>query len=276
MPHASVNGQSLYYLERGEGDAVVLIHGLAGDHTAWNPQLRMLQGSHRTIAFDNRGAGRSTQRDEPVSTEDMARDTLALMDHLGVDRAQLVGRSMGGAIAQQVALLAPQRVASLTLCASFAKLDPLGARVLDNMREVLEWTGSWAAHGRHSVQNFISARSFNAEPQRVRAIEALIGSETRLPACYIRQNLACRAHDTLARLVEIRCPTRVMTGERDPICSLTSARWLADGIAGAVLDVFEDCSHFFLMEQAERFDATLASWLAQHRAAPRTGAAATG
>lgn len=259
---AALGRYQLHYVEAGSGPAVVLIHGLAGDHTAWREQIELLRSRHRVIAFDNRGAGRSTQVDEAVTTEDLARDTLALMDHLEVERAHVVGRSMGGAIAQHMALLAPERVASLALCASFARLDPLGRRVLSNMREALEWRLSWADHARHSVQNFVSARFFNERPQQVAAIERLIGGETRLPACYIRQNEACQAHDTLPDLHRIGQRTLVMAGDSDPICSMTATRALLEGLPNARGEIFAAASHFFLMEQLEKFNALLADWLA--------------
>ncbi len=74
----SVGRYKLHYFEEGSGFPLVLIHGLAGDHAAWKPQSEQFRGRHRVIAFDNRGAGKSTQVDEPVTTEDMARDTLQL------------------------------------------------------------------------------------------------------------------------------------------------------------------------------------------------------
>lgn len=254
----------LRYVDEGRGPAVVLIHGLAGDLSAWDAQIRLLRTSFRVIAFDNRGAGRSTQVDEPVSTRDLAVDTLALMRHLGVEHAQLVGRSMGGAVAQHVALLAPRSVDSLVLCASFARLDALGRRVLSNMREALEWRGSWQDHARHSVQNFVSAGFFNAYPDQVAAIERLIGGETRLPACYSRQNEACQAHDTVDDLARIEQPTLVMAGRHDPICSPTATWMLSRALPHATTEVFEDASHFFLMEQPERFNRLLLDWLQRH------------
>jgi 3-oxoadipate enol-lactonase len=260
VPAVSVGDNELFYVEQGEGFPLVLIHGLAGDHSAWTPQLPRLAARHRVIAFDNRGAGRSTQRDEPVTTEDLARDTLELMGRLDVERAHVIGRSMGGAIAQHMALLAPQRIQSLVLCASFARLDPLGVRVLTNMREVLEWTGSWAAHASHSVQNFVSYAFFNEHEEQVARIEGLIGGETRLPACYVRQNHACLKHDTLDRLGQIGCPTLIMGGGRDPICSPTATGWLGR-IPGSETVLFEDSSHFFLLEEPERFLQTVDDWL---------------
>lgn len=261
---ATIGKYRLRYVAEGSGPAVVLIHGLAGDLAAWDAQIKLLRPHFRVIAFDNRGAGRSTQVDEPVSTQDLARDTLALMDHLGIARAQVVGRSMGGAVAQHMALLAPQRVDTLVLCASFAKLDALGRRVLSNMREALEWRGSWADHARHSVQNFVSASFFNDHPDKVAAIERLLGGETRLPACYSRQNEACQQHDTVADLPRIAQPALVMAGAVDPICSPAASSLLSQGLADATTEMFEGASHFFLMEQPERFNRLLLAWLQRH------------
>jgi len=264
LKDATIGRYTLRYADVGAGTPVVLIHGLAGDHTAWLAQIEVLRRAHRVIAFDNRGAGASTQVDEPITTQDLARDTLALMDHCKVERAHIVGRSMGGAVAQHMALLAPDRVLSLVLCASFARLDPLGRRVLLNMREALEWRGSWADHARHSVQNFVSADFFNRYPERVAAIERLIGGETRLPACYSRQNEACQQHDTVDRLHEIRQPCLVLAGDSDPICSLTATSMLSQGLPDVRTEVFTGASHFFLLEQPEKFMQLLVGWLQAH------------
>jgi len=264
MPTATCNGYEIHYVEEGAGFPVLLIHGLAGDASAWTSQIARFRSEHRVIAFDNRGAGRSAQVDEPITTDDMARDTLALMDALGVDRAHVIGRSMGGAIAQHIALLEPARVHTLVLCASFARLDAIGRRALTNMREVLEWRDDWHDHARHSVANFLSPAFYNEHPEVVAQVEALIGGETRMPACYVRQNHACLEHDTLDRLGEIACPTLIMAGGRDPICSMTSTRWMHEAIAGARLEVFEESSHFFLIEQAERSLDVMSGWLREH------------
>ena len=264
MPVAQVGSYEIHYVDEGSGFPVVLIHGLAGDHTAWAAPMQSWSRDHRVLAFDNRGAGQSTQVDEPISTEDMARDTLALMDEVGIERAHVVGRSMGGAIAQQMALMQPERVHTLVVLASFAKLDPVGVRVLTNMRQVLEWRDDWADHARHSVANFVSPAFFNENPDTIAQIEGLIGGETRLPACYVRQNHACLEHDTLDRLAEISSPTLILAGGRDPICSLTSTRWMQDGFPNAESVIFEESSHFFLIEQPERFMDVMGGWLEKH------------
>lgn len=263
MKFARAGRYDIAYADEGSGFPLLLIHGLAGDHEAWNPQIAAWRGRYRVIAPDNRGAGSSTQVDEPISTAGMADDMLALLDALGIDNAHVVGRSMGGAIAQHLALRAPDRVQSLALCASFAKLDAFGARVLSNMREILELTGSWAVHARHSVRNFVSPEFFDANPERVRAIENLIGGERRLPACYIRQNKACLEHDTLKKLGEIRCPALVMAGGRDPICPPICARWMIEALPQAESLWYDASSHFFLMEEPARFMAAMDDWLAR-------------
>lgn len=264
LKFADIGKYKIRYLDVGQGTPVVLIHGLAGDYTAWTSQVQMLKDNYRVIAFDNRGAGASTQIDEPISTQDLANDTLGLMDVLGIQQAHVVGRSMGGAVAQRMALIAPQRILSLVLCASFAQLDPLGRRVLLNMREALEWRMNWADHARHSVQNFVSAGFFNQYPERVAAIEALIGGETRLPACYCRQNEACQNHNTVPQLQNIKQPTLVMAGDADPICSLTATEMLSKGLPNVRTEIFQNASHFFLMEQPEKFNKLLLDWLKQN------------
>ena len=258
---AKIGKYDIQYLEVGEGTPVVLIHGLAGDYSAWTSQIEILKDHYKVIAFDNRGAGKSTQIDEPISTQDLAKDTLGLMDHLGIQSAHIVGRSMGGAVAQHMALMSPERVKSLVLCASFAILDPLGRRVLLNMREALEWRMNWADHARHSVQNFVSADFFNHKQEQVKKIEALIGGETRLPACYIRQNEACQNQDTSAQLGLITQPTLIMAGRNDPICSMTATEILSKGIPNSKTIIFDNASHFFLMEQADKFNQDLTNWL---------------
>ncbi len=264
MKTAQCGRYDIAYAEAGAGFPVLLIHGLAGDHTAWLPQMDLWKERYRVIAPDSRGAGASTQVDEPISTRDMAGDMLALLDALRIEQAHVVGRSMGGAIAQHMALMAPGRVKSLVLCASFAKLDPFGARVLANMRDVLEITGSWAAHARHSVQNFVSAEFFDTHPERIAAIEQLIGGEQRLQACYVEQNHACLEHDTLERLGEIRCPTLILSGGRDPICPPVCAQAMRERIPNAQSVTFECSSHFFLIEEPVRFMGLMDDWLARN------------
>jgi 3-oxoadipate enol-lactonase len=245
----------------GSGPPVLLIHGLAGDHKAWNVAIGELSNRFRVIAPDNRGAGSSTQIDEPITIKDMATDMLELLDRLDVPSAHVVGRSMGGCIAQEMALAAPDRVASIAMLASCAKCDPSQTRAMNNMREALLWRGSWEEHARHSVMNFVSHRFFNENPGRMAEIEAIISSETRLQGCYVQQNLAVIAHDALERLNRIRCPVLIAHGGRDPLGSPTGTQWMIDRLPQAEVECFADSSHFFFMEEPARFSKMLNGWL---------------
>ena len=264
MQVAPVGNYQIHYVDEGEGFPILLIHGLAGDHTAWYPQIEAWRSRHRVLATDTRGAGRSTQVDEPVTIRELAMDLLAVLDHAGVETCHLIGRSMGGFLAQHIAFAAPERIRSLVMLASAAKVDPLAARLLTNMRDALEWTGSWAAHAAHSVPNFVSQRFFIENPDRIQAIETLIGGEQRMQACYVRQSHACLAHDTLDRLHEIACPVLLMAGGQDRLCGANALRSMAERLPDCDSEVFEDSSHFFLMEEPERFMARIDGWLEAH------------
>src|SRR5919197_4467347 len=104
MPPIAANGIELYYTEAGSGEPLVLVMGFGGDHLAWGFQLAAFSAHYRVVVFDNRGSGRSSAPDIPYTTPMMADDTVALLDHLGIDRAHVLGVSLGGMIAQQIAL----------------------------------------------------------------------------------------------------------------------------------------------------------------------------
>jgi 3-oxoadipate enol-lactonase len=245
----------------GQGPAVLLIHGLAGDHTAWNTLIGELEGRFRVVAPDNRGAGKSTQLDEPITIRNMAMDMLELMDRLEIERFHVVGRSMGGCIAQEMYFAAPERIQSIAMLASCARCDETQKRSMINMREALLWRGSWTDHARHSVLNFVSHKFFNENQDRMAAIEAIIASETRLQASYVAQSTAVQAHDVLDRLSSIQCPVLIAHGGRDPLGSPTGTQWMIDRLPHAEVECFTQSSHFFFMEEPERFSRMMNDWL---------------
>ncbi|NKB50282.1 MAG: alpha/beta fold hydrolase [Alphaproteobacteria bacterium] len=264
MPIVNTGKFDINYIEDGDGYPVVLIHGLAGDHTAWLPQVAALKDNYRVIAFDNPGSGDSSKVDAPAGTADLADATLGLMDQLGIDRAHVVGRSMGGAVAQHMALKAPDRLQSMAMAASFARLDPVGAQVIGNLQQLLEWRPNWAEWAPHAVFLFVAPAFFNENPELMARITALVSDETRDMPSYDHLATACLEHDALDRLGEIETPTLVMGGRFDPICSMTAQNWMMDALPNAELEVFEKSSHFFLMEEAEKALATIKDWLAKN------------
>ena len=121
MPTAPVNGIDLFYDERGEGTPLLLITGLSGNALDWTPLLPTLAEGHRVIAIDPRGAGRSSAPPGPYTMAMLAADALGLLNHLGIERAHVVGFSLGGMIAQELAIAAPARVDRLVLLATAAR-----------------------------------------------------------------------------------------------------------------------------------------------------------
>jgi pimeloyl-ACP methyl ester carboxylesterase len=120
MPTAGVNGQTIYYEVHGEGEPLLCVMGLAADTLAWTLQVPAFSERHRTIIFDNRDVGQSSQATGSYEVSDMAEDALGLADALELDSFHLLGVSMGGAIAQEMALAAPERGRTLTLAVTWA------------------------------------------------------------------------------------------------------------------------------------------------------------
>ncbi|MFH1349604.1 MAG: alpha/beta hydrolase [Pseudomonadota bacterium] len=118
MPEVKLGDVPIYYEEHGQGAPLIMILGLGQDIATWGFQVSEFSKYFRVIVFDNRDSGKSSHCAEIYTTETMARDTLGLMDSLGISQAHLLGTSMGGMIAQQIALAAPERVTSLILAAT--------------------------------------------------------------------------------------------------------------------------------------------------------------
>ena len=131
MAIAEVNGQRLYYEVHGDGEPLLCVAGLACDTLVWIPQVQAFAAAHKTVIFDNRDAGQSSMAEGDYEIADMARDALALADELGLDSFHLLGVSMGGAIAQEIALAAPERVRTLTLTVTFHDSGAYARRVAE-------------------------------------------------------------------------------------------------------------------------------------------------
>src|SRR5437899_9361750 len=138
MPRVRIGELELFHTIDGAGEPVLLVVGLGGEHRAWDLVRRELARRYRLVLVDNRDAGASDEARGPYGTGDMAADALGVIDHLGIERFHVVGASMGGAIAQHLALLAPTRVATLTLVATWGRTAPFLAPFLATGRRLLK------------------------------------------------------------------------------------------------------------------------------------------
>jgi pimeloyl-ACP methyl ester carboxylesterase len=268
MPAVRVGDLRIFYQEAGEGDPLVLLMGWGGDHTAWALQAPAFSPEFRCIAPDNRGAGQTDQPDLRYTIRMLADDTVGLMDALGVTRSHIAGLSMGGMIAQEIALNYPKRVRTLQLHATLARIDPfvqavgrslLRARAAFSREEFVRALLPW----------LLSPQTYAQRPELVELIvQRLV--ENPHPATLTgltRQAEACWAHDTLERLRQIHCPTLITVGAEDVFVPLRFSRVLQERIPGAELLVIEGGGHGYLWEQADVFNAACLTFLRKHRAA---------
>lgn len=254
MPTANVNGRELHYLQRGEGEPLLLIQGLSGTTFAWGDAfLDELARDFSVIAFDNRGIGQSSRVDEPFTIADLAADTAALLGAIGVGRAHVLGISMGGMIAQELALRSPETVATLTLGCTYAggpgslmTSPEVGGRLAaawsSGDRELAIRTG-WEVNVSPSfAADEAEYAAFRDRALRARAPLALISLQVQ----------AVGGHDASARLGDIRAPTLVIHGDRDAMLSVENGRLIASKIPGARLEVLEGVGHLFWVERPRR------------------------
>ncbi|MFT4040623.1 MAG: alpha/beta fold hydrolase [Thermomicrobiales bacterium] len=244
MPLFETDAGDLYFEVMGDGPPLLLIAGFSGNTTGWLPLQPALAEHFTLIMFDNRGAGRSATPPGPYTIPQMAGDAVALLDHLGVDRAHVLGSSMGGMIAQELALQHPSRVDKLVLNVTAARPSPVlrrfceaniwaieqGMSPEDRMFWVLPWMASPAIMTDHEkVARTLAVRLANPWPAP--------------GAGMIAQAQAIMAHDALARVGQIAAPTLVLAAAEDILTPVAGARELAEAIPGAQLQVLPRGSH---------------------------------
>jgi pimeloyl-ACP methyl ester carboxylesterase len=250
MQTARVGTVRLAYYVDGSGPPLLCIMGLGGRGTDWNPAfVAAMAPHHEMIRFDNRGTGRSDRPEEPYSLDVMADEAVGILDAVGRTRAHVLGVSMGGMIAQLVALRHPARVDRLVLIATHAggaavtppTPDAMGALMGDRSRPVAELV--------REAMTTITAPGFAA--RRPEAIDALVANAVALPtppASFARQMQAILASDRSARLAEIAAPTLVIHGVDDPLVPHANGEALARAIPDARLLSLEACGHMPMWE----------------------------
>lgn len=264
MPTVRVGDIEMFYMDVGDGEPLLLIMGFGGDTTAWALQMADFSARHRVIAFDNRGVGQSDAPDHPYTTQMMAGDTLGLMDALGVDRTHVLGVSMGGMIAQELALARPDRVRSLHLACTFARPDTYTLALLAAWREMR------LGLGRESTLRALALWLFSPTTytERPDFIEALLQNSLANPypqplAGFLRQGEAVAAHDALERLPAIRCPTLVSVAEDDILVPPRFSREIGSLIRGAELQVVPGAGHGYFLERPDVFNALSLDFIAR-------------
>lgn len=265
MPKASVNGINLAYSVSGQGDNLLMIMGFSSDRYGWIFQRGAFKKHFRVITFDNRGVGRSDKPGGPYSVRTMADDAVGLLDHLDIDKAHVLGVSMGGMIAQQIAINHPARVRKLILGCTFAGRDETSGIAPEFPRALgySEYTDDDVR--RESIWRLVGtlySLAFNRRLYRMIFVPlARIQSRLNGATGLVGQLEAILAHDALVRLHTITAPTLVIAGTRDCVISPGSSEVLAGRIPNARLVTVEDGSHAFFMETRGRFNQEVLGFL---------------
>ncbi len=274
MSIAKVGSVELYYEEHGSGDPLLLIMGLAADSQAWMFQIPDFAKQYRVIAFDNRGVGRSSKPAGPYSIHEMADETAGLLGVLGIDRAHVVGVSMGGMIAQELVLRHPERVRALVLACTYPEPDA----DIERTRQftLQQFGGSIDASGAMHVdlkainpmmfmqqllpnvfnQTFIEKelpklmQIFAGALQYGFSMEAILG-----------QVGAVMSHKATDRLHQIKSPTLVITGDADRLVPPAGSEILAREIPNAKLVKIPGGSHGFNFETPDVFNREVLDFL---------------
>lgn len=264
MPSARGEQVQLYYESTGAGAPVLLIMGLGMNATGWWRTVPVLvQAGLQVLAFDNRGVGRSERPPGPYSVAQMADDAAAVLDAAGVQRAHVYGISLGGMIAQELALRHPLRVARLVLGAT----TPGGARAISPPERTLRF---FASRGQMTAEESVWASvPYNYAPRTRREhgdwIAQDIVQRLRFPVQadgYQAQLAAALGHDAYERLASVSAPTLVLHGQQDAMIDPGNARLLAQLIPGARLQELPDAGHLYITDEPGA-DRQVAEFLAE-------------
>ena len=244
----------LHYVQRGSGEPLLLIQGMSGTHLSWGePFLTELERDFALTAYDHRGVGRSDRVEDPFSIVDLADDAARLLDRLELDSAHVLGISMGGMVAQELALRHPGRLRTLTLGCTYA--GGAGSALTDPA-VFQRLSGSWQSGDRDRILRTAweinVSRRFAGDDE---AFGAFKQAALELPVSMkviMAQLHAISGHDTSARLAEITAPTLVIHGDEDEMLGVANARVITERIPGAKLEVLPEVGHLFWVEEPRR------------------------
>ncbi len=256
MPTISIDGCRCHYTEAGSGPALLLIHGLGASQADWFTQVPALSAQFRCIAPDLVGHGGSDPNGE-YGIFAQARRLLRLLDVMGVDQCNVLGHSMGGAVAQSMALLAPERVRALVICNSTAGFRPVTPK---KMLEAVARIGLVGVLGVQPLASLIAFRLFPHDDQQdLRKTMRDHFAQGSRPV-YLRSLMALGRWSIWGRLPRIQARTLIVAAEHDYFPLHETQRMVA-GIPGARLKVFDGSRHGTPMDRADAFNALVIDFL---------------
>lgn len=255
MPVVPAGEIELSYERSGLGPPLLMIMGMSGTALSWGePFLGLLREDFDTIVYDHRGIGESSPMEEPFTIAQLAEDAVALLDALEIDSAHVLGISMGGMVAQELALANPERVRTLTLGCTYCGGEGsslAGEDVLRRLAEAMS-SGDRERAIRTAWEVNVSA-SFATNADAYATFLANAVERSVAVPVIMAQMQAIAAHDTRARLPGLATmPTLVVHGTDDQMLPVENGRLIASQIAGSHLEIFDGVGHLFFWEQPEQ------------------------
>jgi 3-oxoadipate enol-lactonase len=261
MPIANLNGTELHYRDAGASrlarDAVVLLHAFPLHSGMWARQMAALQARHRVIAPDYRGMGRSGLSPEALTMDVVVDDVRALLAHLRVERAAVVGLSMGGYVAFELYRRMPGLFRGLVLCDTKATADGAEAAAAREKfaRSAIEKGLGWVAD--EMIPKLLRP---SPDPAVVKEVRHLIGGTTPAGVAACQRGMA-RRPDSVPTLATIACPTLVVVGEADAPTPPAEARSMVAAVKGARLVEIPAAGHLANLENPESFEEAVGGFV---------------
>lgn len=243
----------LHHVRRGAGEPLLMIQGMSGTHAAWgDPFLTHLEPAFDCITYDHRGIGFSPKITDPFSIVDLADDAAKLLDHLGLDSAHVIGISMGGMVAQELALRHGERIRTLTLGCTYCG-GPGSSLIApeDGQRLMAAFGSGNRDTALRAGFEMNTSDAFRADPAAFESFkEMALSAPSRLPTIMLQMQ-AIGGHDTQDRLGEIRVPTLVVHGTADRMVPYPNGELIASKVPGARLATLDGVGHMFWWERPE-------------------------
>lgn len=263
-----LDGAPLHYEIVGSGPPLLLLNGIGLDLSAWGPLVQELRGECRLVLLETRGSGLSGAPPEPCSTDRLAADALALLDHLSLGSVDVLGYSLGGLVAQELELLAPDRIRSLVLAATAARLPGRTRRVLDTWRRLLLAGVDADIFRREQFAWVFGPETLENDALIEGALSTLTGAPAPSARGFAAQAHACLTHDTRDRASRISAPALVLAGEDDVLLPGAATETLARLLPRSRFERHPG-GHAFLSESTRVVAASVLGFLGQVREATK-------
>ena len=259
---ATINGWSIHYTTSGklEGLPVVFIHGFPFSQEMWKPQVAAFSSEYRVVTYDIRGHGKSKVGDGQYTLELFVDDFFGILDHLNIERAVVVGLSMGGYIALRAIERNPEQFRALVLCDTKSEADTDEGKLKRAASIKLVKTEGVKKFAAGFVKSVFAPETFKKKPEIVRFLQKIIEKNSPVAIAGTLLALAARTDTTLS-LPKINVPTLIIVGEKDTLTPVSAAQSMNERIARSELHVIPNAAHLSNLENPEEFNQLLMNFL---------------